>query len=470
MATLDSLPQSSSPEAGHPNHKDFQDHLRKVHFALVVASGILFVATLGDGNRHVLIAYEDAKVISAKAGQLPDSFPISRIIQNKALGHAPRTLYGLIRAPAERDTIAFRLRLASRPVWARYDLLQLRSRPLFRIIGFTDSVPLPPRIVNEVIATEPRDIDRRIRTLRDWRILWNSVDSIPTCVVGDSVHRGDLWFPSDSSAERVELHRTEPPDFRSPRRKWLYDLQARYVLGKQRGQLNFTIQIEGTGQRTPAPAVGNETGAQLQPLGDSAAVLLPRGDTIRIVLHCNSQLSLQRELSTFFGKDWQPGPYSTTYPDLSALAYGLDDADIDNVSEMLKQEIGGGSQQIEVGGFALPVSILSLGGLGLLLVLQVNYFLHLRAFRRLSPAERVPWSFAFLGMYDDRFSRTVYAISASVLPCLAALALLGNIATRGYSPQGLPLSGLLFLGVLLMSGLIFLTAPLHLDPHDQLNR
>ncbi len=119
-------------------------------------------------------------------------------------------------------------------------------------------------------------------------------------------------------------------------------------------------------------------------------------------------------------KDWVHGKFSYAFSDLASFAKNRNSMTLDELVGEIQSSAGAAEQTVEVFGAKIPQIAVSLWGGLLLACVQLYVLLHLRTVLRHRLAlDAAPW----IGGYDDRMSRFVATASIAVLPLVALLRL-----------------------------------------------
>jgi hypothetical protein len=117
-------------------------------------------------------------------------------------------------------------------------------------------------------------------------------------------------------------------------------------------------------------------------------------------------------------------PFTEVFRDLSEVSKGLEGLKLTDlrvhVGELAKQR----GTDIEVLGAKLPVDVLRGWGPSLLLIVQVYFVLHLRIFRRRHSWQANSETFPWIALYPDAYSRGVTMLSCVIAPVATVVLIL----------------------------------------------
>ncbi len=129
------------------------------------------------------------------------------------------------------------------------------------------------------------------------------------------------------------------------------------------------------------------------------------------------------------GSAWGTGTFAATFPELSVIA-GEPEMTLDEAAALLSAERAKLDSDIAIFGLAIPSRAVSRWGGAIVVLAQFYFWLHLRAFRRTLEATARPTLAPWIGIYPDTLARAATVASALALPPLALTALiLGGGAT-----------------------------------------
>ncbi|MCH9026337.1 MAG: hypothetical protein IIA05_04360 [Proteobacteria bacterium] len=131
----------------------------------------------------------------------------------------------------------------------------------------------------------------------------------------------------------------------------------------------------------------------------------------------------QAALSEFFGVDFERyGSFAEAFRELDGFTSEIGDVRLDSVARVLENERKRTSESFQAFGLKVPAAELYRWGSPLLVVIQLYFLLHLNALTSaVAASERrsVPW----IGIYNNRLSRTVTVTSAVMLPLAVVVVL-----------------------------------------------
>lgn len=374
---------------------DFVTHLRFVHFALAATCLSLLVA------RSITVPYtlDSAREQAVDIRDHADGF--LDWVQNK-------------RRPELRAQIE--LLLDNRPFFITDGKVSYTVSPesLF-MVRFKNFKPNDPTSYRAYFSDWDSEPDPRFETLKDFRELWNLLfDWSHALVVTD-------WYPGEC---KIESRLGAEHNFRialgsPPAGAGILNDDRVSLSLSEHGRWELVFDDERDYSRQPLPF---------------GTVQIP----VRLERH---SVDYQRDVVSELHLAWRPGIFRDSFPDLSQYVL---DREVESSSfhqlavalEGLVDNVDSDSPPLPVFGIGIPVGVLLSWGPMLLIVIQLYFLLHYRRFvRRVSSGGdvvTVPW----IGIYEDRTSKLVFALSIIALPVIASIA-----ASAGYNEDDLVVFG-----------------------------
>ncbi|HEX6750480.1 MAG TPA: hypothetical protein VF092_24540 [Longimicrobium sp.] len=377
----------SGPAGGrNASGQDHLDHLRKSHFFLVSAAGLLSIAVLSHEENRTLIAFEDAQQIASSAARF-DSLPLASMIEGEMLRGAPeRVLVSVCpEIPGEQ-----RCMQAGLPVNELY-VIDLDSTVFWTASPSPDSTT--------VISATPLVAPVHIRTLRDWKSLWEMLGYSTICRAGrNSDLAGHGRTSGDTLRRAVSLEKDTGAVGDGARRE---RYRGYYVISHLPGSSDYSLWLMFYDDVLPPGRT---------PWRDA-----PARHAHLFSLSCTrtSNLDSQDSASQLAGKQWKTGHFGESFRHLAGFTSGLEAVSVKTIADMLQKKQASGVRDVQVVGLPIPIGMLVEGGMLLILMLQLYFLLHLRAYEELPHRSH---SIAWIGFYDDPASWLVYSASIFVLP------------------------------------------------------
>jgi hypothetical protein len=126
---------------------------------------------------------------------------------------------------------------------------------------------------------------------------------------------------------------------------------------------------------------------------------------------------------------WRHEPFADTFPNLSSLTKNYEELDLETIDKILEAEQSRTGDSFEAIGIKFPAEGVTRWGIVLILGIQLYLFLHLHELTpKLKPTDE-GWEVAWIGVYKSRISQVLYLASSVLLPPIAAFALAWHMPT-----------------------------------------
>jgi hypothetical protein len=120
---------------------------------------------------------------------------------------------------------------------------------------------------------------------------------------------------------------------------------------------------------------------------------------------------------------WRHRPFSDAFPNLSNVTQKYEKLRFDEIDNILETEESRAGDSFEAIGIKFPAEGVTRWGLLLILGIQLYLFLHLHELTpKLKPTDE-GWEVAWIGVYKSHLARVLYFASSVLLPATAAFAL-----------------------------------------------
>jgi len=382
--------------------KEFVEHLRTVHFALIVVSTGLILLAFSSKSYNARSAYREIDEIV----KLQHSWSPNWIVQhcrgvstqNGSYEGIPRGAFesqnrisGLVQTnKPSRIAVMF---VIPREGWGCWEKGWQPGEP---VTGLRGSLSVPP-----TFAEFPN-------TLSDFRKWWDNLATTHTFVIPESismqgnVFRGDGILVgtadltdahSKDSLEEVELltnyefyQDDSPSEPRPAKDAFPFALQGELPSSQEEG-------LNGMGEFASFP----------------------------VATYREAQVD-QGELVKSF-TNWHVGIFEKSFVDLAQAAHGLEDVDLEEARKIISGEASKGNETFEAFGLKFPAGQITFWGSIVLISIQLYLFLYLKQLSgRLRPDDP-GWDIPWIGM-DDSFLWTRITFSVTLLlPCVALASL-----------------------------------------------
>lgn len=372
--------------------KDFVEHLRTVHFSLVVLCLGLIIAAYTQRENAPKRALHQLEQVIAISGHVDSGWLESRCQTSRDLWRA----YLADTLKDGRDASALH------DHWIKTD----RGVMLYSF-GGECAVATPPQSAGPVhskgegVRVKGRQLTEIVnthlypdkpQTLAQFRALWDLLNSDPQIIIPTEL--GDRWITEDSS---------RPP--------YLYETLKEKPVTDNIPVLTLDVRRSDEADGTATFVYKNGVANGFLPVIAFRSTDIGGLQRLREVLGSLEDSTLLQ------------GSFAESFPELFELAQDRDSAAFDILRRSFLQEIGRTDEMFEAFGLKLPISTAASWGMALIISVQLYFLAHFRELsRRLRPSDP-GWEVAWIGVYHGRFARLLFDASALVLPFLAVLLL-----------------------------------------------
>lgn len=339
------------------------EHIRAVHFALLLSSAALAAASTSGSSSTSAAALREAREVLAVSQGWGPTFLMDRIREQTGAAQA----------------ISFQVELPS------------------EVLSVTLPSPVAYLRTNSTGQFEQAAMGSLSRpgTLRAFGDLWDRLLDLHAAVPNDASLRTVRM-----RAERQTYRRSEFVDF------FPKTLQQVEPLASQKP---FSL-CEASLLYSKESVLRFETGSCHRD-----AIERPRAWTPFIVSsgpidHRVAKLNGQSWIVSQFSLTWLPGKVSQSIPELSKAAQDLLDVPLESLVAHLAFDDGRATRSVQVAGVTIPASHLFTWGALILIVMEFYLLLHLQAFRR-AHGQLVGDSASWIGSYSGRVAASASYLS-----------------------------------------------------------
>jgi hypothetical protein len=433
----------------------YVEHLRAIHFSLVVASVALLIAATSYRERALDTAIDDIDRITGIFPVVADGQWLKREgdrLMASRPATTPLTEYRRIELPVDMLSDRIRQITKGKPLTVKLEIEE--SSPYTLIRG------LPPDHVNVGLVPD------QLKQYGDWARMWDELQSVQICIPHIATEKA--WF-IDENPPRLTALATQvwddnkvPDFFRTQRMELKYiskEISRPLIDNGGVAVVSAKIQYGFVGS-----AVERSVPTRITMAGQDLSDLLSRQNAIPVAIlpaTCDTfDLQAQSALAAKADKQWSPGSFEQSFPDLAALSDGLGALQPEQVSRVLRNLRERTGKEVEVSGLKLPLEVITRWGLVVILGIQLYFWIDLRNFMAkplTKEMTEVPW----MGLYPDHLSQIVFWISLILLPSFTVcfLAIKGILGVEGWAHR-LFFGALSGLGALTSITLAILTARL----------
>jgi hypothetical protein len=397
----------SGPSRSSHWSKDFVEHLRTVHFALVLVAAVLIVTGTNTESSRLTVALTQIQQIAKLERQW---------------SNVPTKLY-------ERALLDAKLPLdwdfeVTTRVPADFEKYEFDAR-LWRVPAKVISQAEPWKFKGTHMPAE-------LSSLSDFRDFWNALNG------GIKLRLMKPPTEKSSCEQSIELHW---PEFTQViiHRSELGERSAPWCAVEDDAPDGPKVNVEydfGEGPLIDGVSEVSMT-ASYKLLLQKTSSYYKQGAKEPISV---TEIQLDSEfvridesyLRKIFFNDWRSGNFDAAFPELSSVSTGISTLEISDAVHRLESEAASAEKSISVLGFTVPVPQLSLWGVLILLSLQLYLWLHLHELAARIEPDAEGWNVAWIGVYRTRAALAVAVVSCLVLPVLAAIALAYRLSSTSF--------------------------------------
>lgn len=128
--------------------------------------------------------------------------------------------------------------------------------------------------------------------------------------------------------------------------------------------------------------------------------------------------NLHRELMNKFNYSipWRTGKFRDIFSELYEAAEDINYLKIEDIEKIIHKQMKKAGGNFEILGVKFPRSALSIYGLIIIISIQVYFMLHFKTFYLRTDVHDTSWSYPWIALYTDIWSRVLFLISILILP------------------------------------------------------
>jgi hypothetical protein len=409
-----------SVSSSSPTHwsKDFVEHLRTVHFALIVVSSGLILLVFSSKSYNARTAYrqideiirlqhawsptwigQHCRGVSRENGSYADASIPRREFesQHRISGMVRRVMpwrnpfaispqFVKVKKPP-KSTLMFVISSGDWGCWEKgWDPRELVSNPDF-----------PPPF-----AEFPN-------TLSDVRIWWDNMAATHTFVIPESIAMEGSLFRAGSYEGPAHLTGAQTKDSLEE-----VELSINYEF-LQHSPIGPEPMIKQ--DAFPFALVGWLSSGQEEAwYGAGETVWFP------VATYREVQVDQGEMIKSF--TNWHVGTFERSFGDLAQAAHEMEDINLDEVRKIISEEASKGNETFEAFGMKFPSGQITIWGSAILLSIQLYLFLYLKQLSGRLRSDDPGWDIPWIGMdHEFLWTRLVFFVTLVPLPCVAIAAL-----------------------------------------------
>lgn len=403
--------------------KDFVEHLRTVHFSLIILCVGLLIVTNTERDTTARRAKAQLDQINTVASQISAS-AFDRYCQERR--RAPRSPVVDEPAGSNKIDLSQPLILKTTHPERRSETVYFRIEPecsLQDIQPITaDNAKIPGARVGGLLYTTLQQesgrkhlmdvLRQRPQTLADFVAEWELLN-----------HRLFLTIPTSLDAQIGAVTSSsvadEPDGIGKPDRR--YKLYTPDQLGPIEAQSGLPMEMFVA----PAKPYAGDRADIGRSFPENLFFYVGPGGYVRIKSFATVPLDgffyLVDRLPESQRTSWRQGTFAEAFPDLNTITKDRQAASFKVWDQALRDEIDRTSDSFEAFGLKIPAQATTLWGLALILGVQLYMLTHLIELTRKIDIADPGWEVAWIGIYQHRLARIIFFASAIVLPPLTVL-------------------------------------------------
>jgi hypothetical protein len=412
------------PSSQAPAHwsKDFVEHLRTVHFALIATSASLIILVFSSRPYNATIALRQIGEII----QLQRAWSPSWLVNNCPLN--PQTTKNT------DDT----------PFYVRIDQRASRSSTTVQRLGTVTWKEGNKNRIEQYIFVFPElnwyQNERLFPTEGYYDDQW-SLEEFPKTLVGFQ-----SWWDALQHVHNVDM----PTDIaaKGSLMTTLEEVKGQATFSNQ--ELSSQGRLQTVKLRFAAPFGHQRPGYKGDIEGKDVSVFFPISGYDHVALD-------QQQLIVLFG-NWRSGPFQQSFTDLAGATREFASLDLEDVRKLLSDDIAKGTEVFEAFGMKFPSAQVTWWGIILLLSIQLYFVTYLQLLSGKLRADDAGWDVPWIGMDQSTLGKQIFFFTVMLLPCIAVSLLGGRSVWRLTKDFREPVHGVLERGYDLSGFLIFMQA------------
>jgi hypothetical protein len=158
-------------------------------------------------------------------------------------------------------------------------------------------------------------------------------------------------------------------------------------------------------------------------------------------------------------RTWKAGKFAESFPDLDELTVTISHQNLDTIERVLNSKRNESAETFEAFGIKVPAQIVMQFGILLILAAQAYFLTHLiELSKRLNPTDE-GWDVAWVGVYVNTFARLIYFCSIALLPLASIYALAKRGFPEAFQLRSWPIVAMVIATELLLVFLIWRKTP-----------
>lgn len=397
---------------GSPTHEtqrhwssDFVEHLRTVHFSLVILCLGLIIVTGTQRDTAAKRAAAQLDQVTAVAQQLDDGW-LGNYCEQRKLQYPALS-------PAVREGVT-PIKMDQHPI------IKVRINTKDHLIGIPNQCKLfallpdnaenrgldAARIVNDTVLVSVAFNGSQLKpeTLKDFVELWNALNQDVEIVVPTSIEDRVRTWSIPAPPSKLD-------DGNGPMLP--YTIEA----SKEEEGFNLELSPDGLGKIDVEGDAAATANLFVFRGGFDIYIRIPTFGTIPL----NGLSYLISLVPAGSRMSWRHGKFDEAFPELSTITKDRQAATFAVWNQALKDEIERGTESFEAFGLKVPAQTTTLWGALLIIGVQLYFLAHLTELSHKLQETDPGWEVAWVGTYRHFLARALLWASALILPVVATI-------------------------------------------------
>jgi hypothetical protein len=397
------VPSSSTPVPSHWS-KDFVEHLRTVHFALIAVSVGLILLVLSSSQYNAVTALV----------QVQEILDLKRQWSSDWIKRHGNALQKYVMPQSEIEYLHFR------PAERSISLTSESGTNVILIVPKSDHMnsliieaTMPKENYHHLTKTDtdwsPSKFPQTLSEFGEW---WDGLAATPPIYFPDSIQEPAQIGVEPSMNVPVDSKGMADLLTASFSKVVAVDLRLKHIESSRPSGTELQLQ--------PVDVI--YTGVFQQKTIEGELTIFD-SETVDVAIDTFKQYNATQDCVFQSFKNLRPGAFKQSFRDLSFAAGAEADLPLENVRDFLHDEAAKGPEVFEAFGMKFPAGQITLWGDLLLVSIQLYFFIYLRQLSgKLRPADP-GWDVPWIGMDSSRLSNTIFYITLVILPCVASIML-----------------------------------------------
>ncbi len=407
---------------------ELAEHLRTVHFTLIVACVSLLLSGFLESSETLRQSLEDIKSINAALDRWDPDW-LREYADRKVKSFEEPYAYFEDLVPSKMAMSGTFAGIYSvTPPTDSWFVPAIVTPPG----SLPSSPPTPPsadnyRMLSELWANElahptGAPAPPRPATLESFKVYWNELSEttvvlIPNRVAPFLLATSEGW----EDAERVSWEKSSAghANWDVSFDKFSCDYKIRGIIKEklpadyQRYPCAYQGVVREPPPRSPRGNWRDSTRASMT--RDIGSVLLPVEQLGRVPVDLQKGFIEHAQVKGLAVK-WRTGQFKESFRDLDELTQNYQEISFAKIEKILEGEAARSGERLEILGIKLPVNALRSWGVVIVLAIQLYFFLHIREFKNRLSVDNEAWGVAWVALYPGILEGLVFLLSALFLP------------------------------------------------------